>query len=84
VALAATIYTFDIELSDVDRNVYETLSVRVARHPSEAEDYLLARVLAYCEQLELYALDRTLLTALVARLARRMVFALSVTDRHLY
>ena len=47
-ALGATIYHFDIQLSHVDRGVYEPLSVKVARHPSEAEDYLLARVLAYC------------------------------------
>ena len=47
-ALAATIYNFAIQLSDVDRGVYESLALKVARHPSEAEDYLLARVLAYC------------------------------------
>ena len=47
-ALGATIYHFDIQLSHVDRGVYEPLAVKVARHPSEAEDYLLARVLAYC------------------------------------
>ena len=47
-ALSATIYHFDIGLSDVDRNVYETLALKVARHPSEAQDYLVARVLAYC------------------------------------
>ena len=47
-ALAATIYNFAIQLSNVDRGVYEALSLKVARHPSEAEDYLLARVLAYC------------------------------------
>ena len=47
-ALAATIYHFAIQLSNVDRGVYETLALKVARHPSEAEDYLLARVLAYC------------------------------------
>lgn len=47
-ALTATIYTFDIELSDVDRGVYETLNLRVARHPSETEEYLVVRVLAYC------------------------------------
>ncbi|MGH8766458.1 MAG: YaeQ family protein, partial [Burkholderiales bacterium] len=47
-ALGATIHHFDIRLSDVDRGVYETLALKVARHPSEAEDYLLARVLAYC------------------------------------
>jgi uncharacterized protein YaeQ len=47
-ALNATIHVFEIELADADRGVYETLALRVARHPSEAEDYLLARVLAYC------------------------------------
>jgi uncharacterized protein YaeQ len=47
-ALSATIYTFDISLSDVDRNVYQTLALRVACHPSETEEYLWTRVLAYC------------------------------------
>src|SRR5918997_177807 len=47
-ALTATIHNFDIQLSDVDRGVYESLSLRVARHPSETEEYLLTRVLAYC------------------------------------
>jgi uncharacterized protein YaeQ len=46
-ALSATIYNFDIELADSDRHVYESLALRVARHPSESEDYLVARVLAY-------------------------------------
>jgi uncharacterized protein YaeQ len=48
VALTATVYTFDVQLSHVDRGVYETLALRVARHPSETEEYLLTRVLAYC------------------------------------
>jgi uncharacterized protein YaeQ len=159
--LTPTIYSFEIELSDVDRGVYETLALRVARHPSETEEYLLTRVLAYClesaeglsfsnglaepdepalavrdltgamrvwidigvpdaarmhkaskaaarvvvythkdpekvmrqwsgerihraAELELYSVDRTLLAELVARLKRRMVFALSVTSGHLY
>ena len=47
-ALGATIYTFDIELADSDRAVYQTLNLRVAQHPSETADYLLTRVLAYC------------------------------------
>jgi uncharacterized protein YaeQ len=45
--LTATIYNFDIDLADHDRGVYETLALRVARHPSESEDYLWTRVLAY-------------------------------------
>jgi uncharacterized protein YaeQ len=47
-ALGSTIYTFDIELADSDRAVYESLNLRVAQHPSETADYLLTRVLAYC------------------------------------
>ena len=45
-ALGATIYVFDIELADSDRGVYQPLH-RVARHPSESEDFL-TRILAYC------------------------------------
>jgi uncharacterized protein YaeQ len=47
VALTATIYKFDIDLADADRQVYESLALQVARHPSESEEYLVARVLAY-------------------------------------
>ena len=47
-ALTATLYHFAIGLSNVDRGVYQALALKVARHPSEAEDYLIARVLAYC------------------------------------
>ena len=46
-ALTATIYNFDVELADSDRNVYESLALRVAQHPSESNEYLIARVLAY-------------------------------------
>jgi uncharacterized protein YaeQ len=48
VALTATIYNFDIDLADTDRGCYETLALRVAKHPSESDEYLVARVLAYC------------------------------------
>jgi uncharacterized protein YaeQ len=47
-ALSATIYAFDINLADVDRSVYETLSLKVAMHPSESMEYMLLRLLAYC------------------------------------
>ena len=160
-ALGATIYVFGIELADSDRGVYESFELRAARHPSEAPDYLLTRVLAYCleytegisfsnglstpdeptiairdltgamrawidvgapsaerlhraskatprvavythkdvtqfvarlrgerihriEELEVYALDRDLLTKLENRLERRMAFSLTVTEKHLY
>jgi len=47
VALTATIYTLEIELADADRDVYESLELRAARHPSESEEYFVTRVLAY-------------------------------------
>jgi uncharacterized protein YaeQ len=46
-ALGATIYTFLVTLNDADRGVYATLDLRVARHPSETGEFLLARVLAH-------------------------------------
>jgi uncharacterized protein YaeQ len=160
-ALTATIYNFDIELADNDRHIYESLALRVARHPSESEEHLVARLLAYllevtegiefsrgvsdpdqptiavrdltgaiktwidigspdaarlhrasktaarvavythkaplqflkqlagekihrAEALELYAIDRALVGAVVARLERRVAFSLSVTGHELY
>lgn len=160
-AQGATVYNFDVELADGDRSVYESLALRIARHPSESEEFLIARLLAYlleytegiefsrgvsdpgepaiavrdatgaittwidigmpeaarlhkaskaaarvvvythrdprqfltqlagerihnADALELYALDRALVSSLVERLDRRMSFSLSVTDRELY
>ena len=160
-ALQATIYNFDIELADNDRGVYESLELRLARHPSESDEYLIARLLAYllefrggiafsrgvsepdeptiavrdptgaittwidigtpdarrlhkastaarrvvvythkdprqflnqlagerihrAEALELYAIDRELVAALVARLERRVAFSMSISDGELY
>jgi uncharacterized protein YaeQ len=51
-AQGATIHRFDIELADSDRGVYETLELRVARHPSEGGAFLVVRVLAYCLEYE--------------------------------
>src|SRR5204862_6865145 len=48
VALSSTIHQFAVQLSHVDRGVYEALELRVARHPSESEEFMCARVLAYC------------------------------------
>jgi uncharacterized protein YaeQ len=160
-ALGATMYAFKIELADSDRAVYVPLELRVARHPSETEEHLLTRVLAYCleytegiglsnglsepdqpaiairdltgamrvwidvgapdaarlhraaklaprvavythkdakllaarlnaerihraEAMEIHAVDRDWLASLAARLTRRMQFALTVADRHIY
>ncbi len=160
-ALTSTIHHFEIDLADGDRRVYESLVLRVARHPSESEDYLLTRVLAYAleyaegiefsrglsdpeepaisvrdatgairawievgspdaarlhkaakasprvavymhkdptqylarltgarihraEAVELWAVDRGVLSELIARLERRMAFSLSITERELF
>ena len=161
-AIGVTMHTFDIQLADVDRSVYEDLSVRVARHPSETDAFMMTRVLAYCleyeegiefsrgglsdpddppiavkdltgivktwidigtpaadrlhraakstprvavyshkesgqwlaglkaarihkaEDLELYAIERSLVGALAAKLDRRMSFALAVSDREVF
>ncbi|MFZ4856222.1 MAG: YaeQ family protein [Desulfuromonadaceae bacterium] len=46
-ALPSTIYRANIQLSDIDRGVYEALQMTVARHPSETEERLVTRLLAY-------------------------------------
>ncbi|MEN9620974.1 MAG: hypothetical protein RL499_1167 [Actinomycetota bacterium] len=47
-AAGAVVYSFNGSLADVDRGVYDELSLRVARHPSETDAYMMTRVLAYC------------------------------------
>src|SRR5580698_6839068 len=47
-ALSATVYSFEINLSDSDRNVYQSLAFRAAKHPSETDEYFMTRVVAYC------------------------------------
>ena len=51
-ALGATIYNFTVQLADVDRGVYDDFSLRVARHPSETDAYMVTRLLAYCLEYE--------------------------------
>lgn len=46
-ALPSTIHKATIQLSDIDRGCYETLGATVARHPSETEERLVARLLAF-------------------------------------
>ena len=43
----STLYRFKISLSDIDRNRYESLDLRVAMNSSESHDFLLTRVIAY-------------------------------------
>ena len=47
-ALTSTVYHFEVQLSHVDRGVYEKISFKAARHPSESAENLAVRALAYC------------------------------------
>ncbi|TNE85251.1 MAG: YaeQ family protein [Deltaproteobacteria bacterium] len=51
-ARGATVQNFELVLSDVDRGVYDTLSLKLAQHPSESGPYLVTRLLAYALELE--------------------------------
>ncbi len=51
-ALGGTQHVFDVSLSDVDRGVYAPLNLKVARHPSETDAFMVTRVLAYALELE--------------------------------
>ncbi|HBG04794.1 MAG: hypothetical protein A2075_16235 [Geobacteraceae bacterium GWC2_58_44] len=46
-ALPSTVYRASVQLSDLDRQVYEQLQTTLAKHPSETEERLMARLLAY-------------------------------------
>lgn len=47
-ALKPTIFKMNINLSDLNKDLYETLNLTVAQHPSETQERMMARVLAYC------------------------------------
>ena len=46
-AQPSTTYKIELNLTDMDRSVYENLRFTVARHPSETEERLAVRLLAY-------------------------------------
>lgn len=46
-ALKATVYKAHVQLSDIDRQVYRDHSLTLARHPSETDERLLIRLLAF-------------------------------------
>lgn len=46
-ALKATIYKADLQIADMNRHYYETHSLTIARHPSETEERVIARVLMF-------------------------------------
>jgi len=46
-ALKATIYKAVIHLSDMDRNFYDTLQLTIAQHPSETDQRMMLRMIAF-------------------------------------
>jgi uncharacterized protein YaeQ len=46
-AIKATIYKAEINLSDIDRGLYADYPVTIARHPSETDERMLIRLLAF-------------------------------------
>lgn len=46
-ALRSTVYKCDLALSDIDRGVYGDFPLTLARHPSETEERLMVRLLAF-------------------------------------
>lgn len=46
-ALTATLFRYAIRIEDVDRSVYASAEVRMARHPSETDAFFVTRLLAY-------------------------------------
>lgn len=52
-ALGATIFKVNLQIADMDSHYYQTHALTVARHPSETDERLMVRLLAFM----LYASD---------------------------
>ncbi len=46
-ALKSTIFRADLAVSNIDRHVYGNFSLTIARHPSETDERMMVRVLAF-------------------------------------
>lgn len=46
-ALKATIFKVELQLADLDRNHYQTYPLTLARHPSETDERMMVRVIAF-------------------------------------
>ncbi|MBL4864902.1 MAG: YaeQ family protein [Pseudomonadales bacterium] len=46
-ALKATIFKVDLQLTDMDRHYYENHLLTIARHPSETDERMMVRLLAF-------------------------------------
>jgi len=47
VALKATIFKAELQVSDLDRNYFASHSLTIARHPSETDERMMVRLLAF-------------------------------------
>jgi uncharacterized protein YaeQ len=47
VALKATIFKAELQVSDLDRGHFETHALTIARHPSETDERMMVRLLAF-------------------------------------
>lgn len=46
-ALKSTIFKADLQIADMDRNYYQDHSLTIARHPSETDERMMIRLLAF-------------------------------------
>lgn len=46
-AIKSTIYKVDLQVSDMDRNYYQQHSLTLAKHPSETDERLMVRLIAF-------------------------------------
>lgn len=46
-ALKATIFKTDLQIADMDRNHYQDYALTIARHPSETDNRMMVRILAF-------------------------------------
>ena len=46
-AIKATIYKAEVQIADMDRHYYDTHALTLARHPSETDERMMMRVLAF-------------------------------------
>jgi uncharacterized protein YaeQ len=47
-ALKATVFKAQVQIADMDRHYYESHSLTLARHPSETDERMMVRLLAFC------------------------------------
>lgn len=52
VALKPVIYKLNLNLSDLNRHYYQSFNLTIAQHPSESDNRLMARLMAFCFEAE--------------------------------